>query len=145
MLIQPDHSDAVEVQKLLEDIDILLIRLKEAEKRIYTDKDIPLEMVRYAYGEIENGESVTVLPTAREWELHTMKYSLYLQTPEWRKRRLIMLHKAGHKCRVCNASNCTLNVHHRDYTRRGYELDSDLIVLCQECHTLFHDNGMLAF
>jgi hypothetical protein len=31
-----------------------------------------------------------------------------------------------------------LNVHHRTYERRGYELPEDLTVLCVACHTAVH-------
>lgn len=83
----------------------------------------------------------------REQYLHhlrTMPYSEYLQTPHWQERRTRSLKKAGFRCQVCNAYGVRLNVHHRTYERRGYEFDTDLIVLCQECHGIFHENGKLA-
>lgn len=77
-------------------------------------------------------------------ELHTMPYYDYLKTPEWDARRKRSLRKAGYCCQVCNAKGVRLNVHHRTYERRGYEDDRDLIVLCADCHTIFHENGSLA-
>jgi len=75
-------------------------------------------------------------------ELHFMRYQEYLQTPEWRERRKRILERDGYKCQVCNSPD-RLNVHHRDYTRRGYENDADLTTLCQGCHQVFHENGRL--
>lgn len=79
---------------------------------------------------------------ARLEELHTMPYPEYLQTPEWQERRLRILERDGYRCQVCNSPKY-LNVHHRDYTRRGYEEDSDLTTLCKACHQTFHENGRL--
>lgn len=77
-------------------------------------------------------------------ELKTMPYRDYLQTPEWRERRAARLKAARYACQVCNARNILLNVHHRTYVRRGEEYARDLIVLCEGCHHLFHQNGSLA-
>lgn len=75
-------------------------------------------------------------------ELAVMRYADYLQTPEWNARRKAMLRAAGYRCMVCNRERVT-NVHHRTYERRGTEHPSDLIVLCDECHLLFHQHGHL--
>lgn len=85
----------------------------------------------------------TAKPLTREEWLRIMPYQEYLQTPEWKTRREQALLRAGHRCQVCNSNNTTLNTHHRTYIRRGNELPEDLIVLCQSCHQLFHDNGKL--
>lgn len=76
-------------------------------------------------------------------ELQKMPYQEYLKTPEWRQRRQKHLQSAGFRCQVCNANGVTLHVHHRTYERRGTERFSDLIVLCRECHELFHQKGQL--
>lgn len=89
----------------------------------------------------------------RQWEiqrqqrldfLHTMPYYDYLQTPEWQDTRKRAMKRAGFRCQVCNAYGVRLNVHHRTYERRGYEENRDLIVLCENCHGIFHINGKLA-
>lgn len=77
-------------------------------------------------------------------ELRSMPYYEYLQTPEWQERRKRAMKKAGFRCQVCNAYGVRLNTHHRTYERRGNEFDQDLIVLCADCHQIFHDNGSLA-
>lgn len=80
----------------------------------------------------------------RQYELRTMPYYKYLQTPEWQERRKRAMKKAGFRCQVCNAYGVRLNTHHRTYERRGNERDTDLITLCEACHQIFHDNGKLA-
>lgn len=75
--------------------------------------------------------------------LKTMPYQEYLQTPEWKERRLRILERDSYRCQVCNSPD-HLNVHHRDYSRRGDEEDSDLTTLCQGCHQVFHENSRLA-
>lgn len=80
---------------------------------------------------------------SRLFELKTMPYADYLQTPEWTAIRNGKLRSAHYKCQVCNTGNPPLNVHHRHYRNRGNENPQDLIVLCQPCHELFHENGRL--
>jgi hypothetical protein len=77
-------------------------------------------------------------------ELIRMPYREYLQTPEWKERRLKHLKSVGHRCQVCNSPIQPLDVHHRTYERRGLEYYKDLIVLCRDCHSTFHDAGKLA-
>lgn len=76
-------------------------------------------------------------------ELRTMPYQQYLQTPEWQQTRKDHLRRARYRCQVCNAGNTQLNVHHRTYERRGQEHIRDLIVLCRDCHEIFHQQGKL--
>lgn len=78
-------------------------------------------------------------------ELRTMPYQEYLQTPEWHRRRWYHLKTTGGRCQVCNVSakEKRLNVHHRKYTTIGNEGFTDLIVLCEDCHQLFHREGKL--
>lgn len=71
-------------------------------------------------------------------ELHTMPYHEYLQTLAWQARRKKKLKQAGNRCQICNTNQRRVDVHHRTYERRGYELDEDLTVLCEDCHALFH-------
>lgn len=81
---------------------------------------------------------------ARIEYLRTMPYREYLQTPEWGEIRKGALKRASFRCQVCNAYGVRLNVHHRTYERRGNEDNRDLIVLCEDCHGIFHENGSLA-
>lgn len=72
-----------------------------------------------------------------------MPYSEYLNTPYWQMRRKGKLAAADFKCSACGGDGI-LDVHHNTYERLGEELDSDLVVLCRDCHGLFHGNGKLA-
>lgn len=92
----------------------------------------------------QSGERYLQELAQKRQELHTMPYREYLQTPEWQEKRKSAMKRAGFRCQVCNAYGVRLNVHHRTYERRGYENNHDLIVLCANCHQIFHDNGSLA-
>lgn len=88
-------------------------------------------------------DAFPVVSLERGRELAAMPYPDYLQTPEWQERRKIILKRAGYRCQVCNRDR-SLHVHHRTYERRGVELPSDLTALCDDCHALYHDKGLLA-
>lgn len=66
------------------------------------------------------------------------EYLEYLKSEAWKVRRKWKLDQAGNRCQVCNAGG-ELHVHHRTYERVGEERDNDLTVLCEMCHTIFHD------
>jgi hypothetical protein len=66
-----------------------------------------------------------------------VEYQEYLKTPEWRAKREWALERAGHRCQVCNCAG-RLHVHHRTYENLGHELPTDLTVLCEACHGLYH-------
>ena len=70
--------------------------------------------------------------------LKTMPYLDYLKSDHWKSLRSKMLNRASFSCQLCNSKG-RLNVHHRTYERRGCEEYSDLIVLCEHCHSKFHD------
>lgn len=65
-----------------------------------------------------------------------MTYSEKLRDPRWQKKRLKILERAGWKCQCCKDSKNTLNVHHLVYTGKDPwdEPDSNLEVLCEDCH-----------
>jgi 5-methylcytosine-specific restriction endonuclease McrA len=73
-------------------------------------------------------------------------YAAYLQTEHWQGQREAALDRAHHACQVCNTASRVgrLHVHHRTYERLWHERPDDLTVLCDGCHTLFHDHGHLA-
>jgi len=71
-----------------------------------------------------------------------MDYGYYLRTEHWKQVKLDALDRAGHKCQVCGSIE-RLQVHHNTYERRGQERPEDVIVLCHDCHTLFHQHGKL--
>lgn len=73
----------------------------------------------------------------RARELRTMPYADYLQSPEWRLRRNARLRAVGFRCEQCHEPK-GLQVHHVTYERRGQEWDTDLEVLCADCHEGIH-------
>lgn len=60
-----------------------------------------------------------------------------MNSKSWAKRRLIWFNKHGKWCRSCETKS-KIHLHHRTYVRMGQELDSDLIALCEKCHSLLH-------
>lgn len=75
--------------------------------------------------------------------LRSMPYRDYLKTPEWSAKRADALRRSLYRCQTC-AVGGELHVHHRTYARRGDELASDLVVLCADCHRIFHEHRSLA-
>lgn len=67
-------------------------------------------------------------------------YIAYINSPEWREKRMAALAHAEHRCQVCNTS-AHLDAHHRTYERFKAEKPRDLTVLCRNCHELFHGKG----
>lgn len=73
----------------------------------------------------------------------TPEYKQYMQSKEWKSRRLQALERDDYRCRVCN-STLRLEVHHRTYKRLGDELSNDITTLCKLCHDIFTEYGRLA-
>jgi 5-methylcytosine-specific restriction endonuclease McrA len=71
--------------------------------------------------------------------LKHLPYSIYLESEHWKNLRKRMLRRANYRCQVCNTGKI-LNVHHRTYKNIGEEDYEDLIVLCETCHTLYHNS-----
>lgn len=72
--------------------------------------------------------------------MQTKSYSEYMRSPQWKRKRYQVLTYWGHKCGMCYKPG-KLQVHHRTYERLGCELITDLIPLCEDCHTAFHGKG----
>lgn len=82
--------------------------------------------------------------TATDTSKKSSRYREMLALPQWQKRRLQMLEKAGWKCVECGAEEQQLHVHHKRYIAGAkpweYE-DEDLAVLCERCHERAHGRG----
>lgn len=76
---------------------------------------------------------------ARRAQLKRMPFEEYRMTPEWQCKRTQALTRAGYRCQVCGRRDVRLDVHHNTYERYGDESIHDLVVLCEECHRLFHE------
>ena len=66
------------------------------------------------------------------------QYTEYLKTGHWQQKREQAIEFWGERCMVCDSQEA-LNVHHRTYRNLGNEHILDLVVLCADCHALFHD------
>jgi hypothetical protein len=70
-------------------------------------------------------------------ELRAMDYQDYLRSEHWQSTKLRKLESVNYKCEI-SGQDSFLHVHHKTYDNLGCELDSDLIVLHQDVHNLFH-------
>lgn len=82
-------------------------------------------------------------------ELESLSYKEYLFTPEWQAKREAKIKEANRCCQLCGVrlsfnSSFPPVIHHRTYERVRNESLYDLIVLCRDCHELFHKHGVLA-
>ena len=60
----------------------------------------------------------------------------YYLSDTWKAKRKFILERDDSECRLCGSS-MGLQVHHKTYERfGGEELETDLITLCEKCHTL---------
>lgn len=72
----------------------------------------------------------------------TLTYKEQLAHPNWQRKRLEMLDAADFTCFMCEATDSTLHVHHRQYfkNRMAWEYGNDqLVVLCDACHKKEHE------
>ena len=67
----------------------------------------------------------------------TDKYKRYLLSDEWKGKAQLIKETYG-KCSLCG-SNKFLNVHHRNYDNLYNEKLTDLICLCRDCHSKYHN------
>lgn len=67
-------------------------------------------------------------------------YLDYIASPVWKAKAFDARESARNKCQLCN-SPYYLRVHHRTYDRLGREPQEDLITLCSNCHSKFHNKG----
>lgn len=71
-------------------------------------------------------------------ERHKREYRDYLQGDHWKTVKRMATEHYGGVCCLCGSKK-QLNVHHRTYERRGHERLADVILLCDKCHTKFHE------
>lgn len=72
-----------------------------------------------------------------EWR---KRYTAYLSSPEWAKKRKHILYRDRYTCQA-QFSKCTLDadqVHHLTYANLCNENDEDLISVCFSCHSAIH-------
>ena len=69
----------------------------------------------------------------RKWD-----YNEYIVSKQWKKKRQQALEHYGNSCALCGDRE-RLEVHHRRYDNLGYEPMEDLAVLCNWCHSWWHE------
>jgi hypothetical protein len=69
--------------------------------------------------------------------LRRLPYQEYLRTAHWFRVSTLALERGHHRCALCPAER-ELEVHHRNYARRGFEQSEHVVVLCRPCHQLHH-------
>ena len=62
----------------------------------------------------------------------------YLESQRWKVLRRFAKKQAKQHCQACGEDAMRLNVHHNSYNQLGNESPDQVIVLCRECHDLFH-------
>lgn len=70
---------------------------------------------------------------ARWWD----RYTEYLKSPEWQKKRLMVLTRASGMCEGCGQRPAT-QVHHLTYKHVFHEFLFELVAICDECHDRAH-------
>jgi len=66
----------------------------------------------------------------------SLSYDAYINSLDWKRKRVRWLASAGYMCQRCGAQNITLQVHHLHYHTLGEETDKDVQVLCIKCHEI---------
>lgn len=74
---------------------------------------------------------------AKPAKTRKQKYRAYLNSPEWKTRRLLLINERGSQCDNCGKVG-PVQVHHLNYERLGRELPFDLQLLCRGCHAMTH-------
>ena len=69
-----------------------------------------------------------------EWK---RAYEAYLRTPEWARRRDLVILRAQGNCEGCR-SMPPVDVHHVTYAHAGEEFLFELVALCRQCHQRLH-------
>jgi hypothetical protein len=63
----------------------------------------------------------------------TQEYRDYLDSPEWKEKRLNAMTVSGNRCEACGSAQ-EMQVHHLTYARIFKEPLEDLMPLCRRCH-----------
>ena len=67
---------------------------------------------------------------------NSKQYKDRISSAEWFQLCCRLKRERGNKCDRCGKHYPFLEVHHLTYARLGNERDSDLEVLCNDCHTV---------
>jgi hypothetical protein len=93
--------------------------------------------------EWEHEQAVREAQRQRESERWWAQYNAYLESPQWRRRRELVLSRAGGVCEGCGERRA-VQVHHRTYEHVRNELLWELVAVCEDCHRRCHPGKDLA-
>lgn len=77
---------------------------------------------------------------AAERQAWFAEHDAYLQSNEWKKRRRLVMERAGGICEGCRSAKA-VHVHHLTYAHWKRELLWELVAVCVPCHEAAHDEG----
>ena len=69
------------------------------------------------------------------------RWELYIGSGCWKRKRNYIIKKRGCKCQMCgdeSKKSSEYHLHHNIYDRLGHEMENDLQLLCNECHSGLH-------
>jgi len=66
------------------------------------------------------------------------RYKEYRKTPEWKRKRALILKRDKHQCQGCSTAPAT-QAHHLTYFHVGEEFLFELVTVCNSCHKRLHD------
>lgn len=66
------------------------------------------------------------------------EYHKYLKSAEWIEFRASIIKKRGKVCEKCGATS-NIQAHHLTYERIFVELETDIQLLCVDCHSAIHN------
>jgi hypothetical protein len=70
-------------------------------------------------------------------------YNQYLETPQWQRRRALVMKRANGQCEGCGKRPAD-RIHHLTYNHAGREFLWELRAVCGDCHDRFHGRGKYA-
>lgn len=70
-------------------------------------------------------------------ERYPKAYRDSIKTPEWRRKRLVVLKRDNYQCKCCLNAKAT-EVHHIVYDNLGNEAYFELVSVCKPCHEKLH-------
>ena len=99
----------------------------------------------HAFKQVERLFSCSVNQEVVVQHIVAMPYNDFLNTPYWKCVAKEVYRRAKFLCSICGQTG-QLNAHHRNYSIHGYEIEhvGELTCVCQSCHSIFHEAGVIA-
>jgi RNase P subunit RPR2 len=101
-------------------------------------KAIPKSMYCERHQKLFKNQTYAVGQTKFQGSKTDSRYQEYLESDQWKQRAKQERSFWNNRCVLCHRSQNVLHVHHSTYVRLGNEAHGDLVVLCNNCHEMFH-------